>query len=86
MSQDETGGISPDLLEILRCPVAVHMKDKGDDPGRLTLIKGCWLVCEDSGLKYPVRDGIPVMLVDEGERWKETPVEELPVPPPAESE
>ena len=24
--------ISPDFLAILRCPVAVHAKDKGDDP------------------------------------------------------
>jgi len=24
--------ISADFLEILRCPVAVHYKDKGDDP------------------------------------------------------
>ncbi len=75
--------INPELLEILRCPVAVRRKDLGDDPGRLTLIHDCWLVCEDSGMKYPIRDGIPVMLIDEGEKWKETPVEELPVPPPS---
>ncbi len=81
---DETGGVSPDLLEILRCPVAVHAKDQGEDPGRLMLVKGCWLVCEDSGLKYPIRDGIPVMLIDEGEKWKGTAVEDLPVPPPTE--
>lgn len=72
------------LLEILRCPVAVHYTDKGDDPGRLELVHGCWLVCADSGLKYPIRDGIPIMLVDEGQKWQATPVAELPVPPPAE--
>jgi uncharacterized protein YbaR (Trm112 family) len=81
---DTTPAIDPQLLEILRCPVAVHYKDKGDDPGRLTLEKGCWLVSADSGYKYPIRDGLPVMLVDEGAKWKDTAVEDLPVPPPAE--
>jgi uncharacterized protein YbaR (Trm112 family) len=80
----ETDVLDPDLLEILRCPVAVHMQDKGDDPGRLELVKGCWLVCADSGLKYPIRDGIPVMLVEEGERFRDVAVENLPVPPPPE--
>ncbi len=75
--------IDPQLLEILRCPVAVHYKDRGDDPGRLELVKGCWLVSPDSGYKYPIRDGLPVMLVDEGKKWKDVAVEDLPVPPPA---
>lgn len=75
--------VDPKLLDLLRCPVAVHYTDKGEDPGKLELVKGTWLVCADSGYKYPIRDGIPVMLVDEGERWKDTPVEDLPVPPPA---
>ena len=75
--------ISADLLEILRCPVAVHYKDRGDDPGRLELVHNCWLVSEESGLKYPIRDGIPVMLIEEGEKWKATAVADLPVPPPA---
>lgn len=74
--------ISADLLEILRCPVAVHYKDRGDDPGRLELVHNCWLVSEESGLKYPIRDGIPVMLIEEGEKWKATAVADLPVPPP----
>ena len=82
MADTEATPISPELLEILRCPVAVHYTDKGDDPGRLQLAKGCWLVCEDSGYKYPIRDGIPVMLVDEGEKWKDVAVDDLPVPPP----
>jgi hypothetical protein len=76
--------LDPEFLDILRCPVAVHYTDRGDDPGRLRLVKGCWLVCDDSGYKYPVRDGIPEMLVEIGERWKDTREEELPVPPPAE--
>lgn len=76
--------IAPELLEILRCPEAVHYKDKGEDPGRLELVRGAWLVSADSGYKYPIRDGIPVMLIDEGKKWKDTSVEDLPVPPPGE--
>ena len=76
--------ISPDLLEILRCPKAVQESEKyGDDPGRLRLVHNCWLVSDDSGLKYPIRDGIPVMLIEEGQKWQDVPDEELPVPPPA---
>ena len=81
---DATPAIDPELLEILRCPVAVQYKDKGDDPGKLELVHGCWLVSADSGYKYPIRKGIPIMLVSEGEQWKDTPVDQLPVPPPAE--
>ena len=76
--------VSEDLLKILRCPVAVHYTDKGDNPGTLRLVKDSWLVCDDSGYKYPIRQGIPVMLVDEGEKWKDTAEADLPVPVPAE--
>mgnify|MGYP001814844538 FL=1 len=79
----EVLNISPDLLQLLRCPVAVRDKSLGEDPGQLELVHNCWLVCEDSGLKYPIREGIPVMLIEEGMKWKETAVEDLPVPPPA---
>lgn len=75
--------LNPELLEILRCPVAVHYTDRGEDPGRLELVKGCWLVCADSGYKYPIRNGIPAMMIEEGAKWKDTPIEDLPVPPPA---
>lgn len=74
--------VSPELLEILRCPEAVHYTDKGDDPGRLELVHGCWLVSADSGYKYPIRDGIPVMLIDVGKKYKDVAVDDLPVPPP----
>ena len=82
MSDETTPPISPELLEILRCPVAVQSKEFGPDPGRLELVHNCWLVSPESGLKYPIRDGIPVMLIEEGEKWKDVPVEDLPVPPP----
>lgn len=77
--------VSPDLLEILRCPEAVHDTDKGDDPGKLELVRdGNWLHCADNDYKYPIRNGIPVMLIEEGKKWKDTAVNDLPVPPPAE--
>jgi uncharacterized protein YbaR (Trm112 family) len=82
--KDESLPISADLLEILRCPKAVQEKEKyGNDPGRLRLVHNTWLVCDDSGLKYPIRDGIPVMLIEEGEKWQNTAEADLPVPPPA---
>lgn len=80
---DSPLAISDELLQILRCPKAVQSEEYGDDPGRLHLVKDSWLVSEDSGYKYPIRDGIPVMLIEEGEKWKDVPEDELPVPPPA---
>ena len=77
--------ISHDLLEILRDPLAVQEPDKyGDDPGQLELVGDYWLVSKDTGLKYPIREGIPVMLIDEGMKWKDTAVADLPIPPPAD--
>jgi len=74
--------ISADLLEILRDPAAVQDPEQyGPDPGKLELVHNSWLVSADTGYKYPIKDGIPVMLIEEGERWKDTPVEELPMPP-----
>lgn len=82
-NEKETLPISAELLEILRCPLAVQEKTKyGEDPGRLRLVHNSWLVCDDNGYKYPIRDGIPVMLIEEGEKWRDTREEELPVPPP----
>lgn len=74
--------ISADLLAILRDPAAVQNPEKyGPDPGQLELVHNSWLVSKDTNYKYPIKDGIPVMLIEEGERWKDTPIEELPVPP-----
>ena len=68
---------SKELLEILRCPNCV--REKG---GLHTLHKDAWLCCAECGRKYPILDDIPVMLIDEGDKWVSTPVENLPVPPP----
>jgi len=85
MSEEQNLPISKELLDILRCPLAVQSKEYGDDPGRLRLVHNCWLVCDDSGLKYPIIDGIPIMLIEEGMKWKDIAVEDLPVPPPSPS-
>jgi uncharacterized protein YbaR (Trm112 family) len=52
--------LSEQLLDILACPQC-----KG--PVRL-LDDGSALVCPSCRLKFPVRDDIPVMLVDEAEK------------------
>ena len=49
--------IDQELLDILACP-----KCKGDI--RLTE-KGDGLICDACKLVYPIKDGIPVMLIDE---------------------
>ena len=69
--------LSKELLEILRCPNCVREKNV-----LLTLHKDSWLVCQECGRKYPILDDIPVMLIDEGDKWTSTAVEKLPVPPP----
>jgi uncharacterized protein YbaR (Trm112 family) len=50
--------LSPELLEIIVCP---------DCHGDLTLGVDT-LTCTGCGLVYPIRDGIPVLLVDEATR------------------
>jgi uncharacterized protein YbaR (Trm112 family) len=76
--------VSQDLLEILRCPACVSdpAHQEKDDPGQLALIDGVWLVCQepDCGRKYPIIDDIPRMLIEIGDKYVNTPVEELGVP------
>ncbi len=57
-----THGLDPRLLEIIVCP---------DCHGDLVVTGSAdsvELVCQSCGLAYPVRDGIPVLLVDEARR------------------
>jgi uncharacterized protein YbaR (Trm112 family) len=49
--------LDPRLLEILVCP-ACHAKVRLNEASS-------GLLCEGCGRVYPVRDGIPVMLVEE---------------------
>ena len=69
--------VSKDLLDILRCPACVR-----ETEGMLDLYKETWLICQDCGRKYPIVEDIPVMLIDEGDKWKDTKKTALPVPPP----
>ncbi len=69
--------VNKDLLDILRCPACVREKE-----GLLKQYKDTWLICEDCGRKYPVVEDIPVMLIDEGDKWVSTKNEDLPIPPP----
>ena len=65
-------------LEILCCPACVTRTDsQRPDPGKLDLVSERWLVCQDCERKYPIRNQIPVMLIDEGDKHRETPVEQL---------
>ncbi len=50
--------ISHELLEILVCP-ACHAK---------VTLQGDLLACGGCGRRYPIRDGIPIMLIEEGDR------------------
>lgn len=49
--------VNEKLLEILACPAC-------DDRPKVK-IKGDELVCVQCGRRYPIRDGIPVMLIEE---------------------
>ena len=50
-------GIDPKLLEILVCPMT---------KGTLRYDEAAQeLISDQAGLAYPIRDGIPIMLVDE---------------------
>jgi uncharacterized protein YbaR (Trm112 family) len=52
--------LDAELLEILVCPNDRGELDYQQDPEIL--------VCLTCGYRYPVRDGIPVMLIDEAEK------------------
>jgi len=69
--------LSQELLEILRCPACVREKD-----GLLKFYKDSWLICQDCDRKYPVVEDIPIMLIDEGDKWVKVAEKDLPVPPP----
>lgn len=71
--------VSQELLDILRCPNCVQEKE-----GLLEYYQDSWLVCSECNRKYPIREDIPVMLIDEGDKWVKTKKKDLPVPPPSE--
>jgi uncharacterized protein len=49
------GDVDPELLAILACPLDKQPVKR----------EGNYLVCQECQRHYPIRDGIPVMLIDE---------------------
>ena len=49
------GEVDPELLAILACPLDKQPVSR----------QGNYLVCQQCQRHYPIRDGIPVMLIDE---------------------
>ena len=62
--------VSQELLDILVCPAC---------KSELDLVKGRWLACKNDACrrKYPIRDDIPVMLIEEGTKYVDVAVENL---------
>ena len=58
--------IDPKLMEILVCPVSK----------KALVQKASELVCYESELAYPIRDGIPIMLPDEARKLEEHELKE----------
>ncbi len=47
--------VEEQLMKILRCPLGkAKLREEKN-----------WLVCEKCGVRYPIREGIPVMLIHE---------------------
>ncbi len=65
--------VSKELLDILVCP---YCKTP------VTLHDSSWLLCgnPDCRRKYPIKDDIPVMLIEEGDKWIDIEPEDLPDP------
>ena len=55
MTQNAADRIDPDLLEILVCPLTrSKLRQEGSE-----------LVAEAGGLRYPIRNRIPILLIEE---------------------
>ena len=52
--------IDKKLLEILVCPISKKPLNLNEETNEL--------ICEESGLAYPIKDGIPVMLPEEARK------------------
>ncbi len=50
--------IDEKLMEILACPACKGPVELEEE----------WIVCQECGLRYPIRDGIPIMLVEEAQQ------------------
>ena len=73
---DEPSDIDPKLLEILVCPLT---------KGPLRCDRAAQeLISEEAGLAYPIRDGIPIMLVDEARALRDDEIAVKRLPPVGE--
>ena len=54
--------IDPDLMKIMCCPAC--RADVVEQEGKI--------ICVSCGRRYPIRDNIPIMLVDEAEQTSKT--------------
>ena len=71
---DDASEIDPKLLEILVCPLtkAPLRYDRAAQE----------LISDEAGLAYPIRDGIPIMLVDEARQLTDAEKAAKRLPPP----
>ncbi len=62
--------VSQELLDLLVCPAC---------KSQVKLVQEVWLVCQnpDCRRKYPIRNDIPIMLIEEGDRYRDVSVEKL---------
>ena len=71
---DDPTDIDPKLLEILVCPLTKA-------PLRYDRVAQ-ELISDEAGLAYPIRDGIPIMLVDEARPLHDDEKARGRLPPP----
>ena len=57
---EDTAAVDPKLLEILVCPLTKGPLEYDRERNEL--------ISRQAGLAYPIRDGIPIMLVDEARK------------------
>ncbi len=60
---DNQNTVDPKLLEILVCPLTKGSLEFDAEAHEL--------ISREAGLAYPIRDGIPIMLVDEARRLED---------------
>lgn len=60
-----THSVDPKLLEILVCPLTKGPLDYDRDAQEL--------ISKSAGLAFPIRDGIPIMLIDEARELDDAP-------------
>lgn len=62
--------LSEDLLSILVCPACKT---------KVKLVADRWLVCQNPQCrrKYPIKDDIPIMLIEEGDKYVQYSEQEI---------